>query len=305
MALAVIMAANISRASAILAPIATAMESGTGMDLDLMRDASRAVAGHEEQGRDSPLLLQRSTRTQPDRQTERRIAGSESFAAARPRVGKINTSGTDRHNKLTSTFAYEASKRIFDLLMGTILLVLAAPIVLIAALAIAIESRGSPFFVQTRLGKNGKPFRIFKLRGMYIDARQRFPELYDYSTNRGLDFFFHYENDPRVTRVGRFTRRASIDELPNFWNVIVGDMSLVGPRPEIPDVLDLYGPYRAEYLSVKPGITCVSKCTGRDRLTKRETIELDLGYIRRRGVKEDLRVLWRTFCGVVLHRDVH
>jgi len=196
-------------------------------------------------------------------------------------------------------------KRALDLSLGSVLLVASAPIVIAAALAIAIESPGSPFFVQTRLGKNGKPFRILKLRGMYRDARQRFPELYDYSVEKGLDFYFHFADDPRVTRVGRFTRRTSIDELPNLWNVVVGDMSLVGPRPEIPDVLELYGDYRAEYLSVKPGVTCISKCTGRDRLTKRETIELDLGYIRMRGMRIDLRILWRTFCGVVLRRNVH
>jgi lipopolysaccharide/colanic/teichoic acid biosynthesis glycosyltransferase len=228
-----------------------------------------------------------------------------SHSAAHSSAAGTSISLKNRQTPLTSTNAYEASKRVFDVLIGVILLTLTTPIILIAALAIAIESRGSPFFIQTRLGKNGKPFRILKLRGMYKDARQRFPELYDYSGRNGLDFFFHYENDPRVTRVGRLTRRASIDELPNFWNVITGDMSLVGPRPEIPDVLDLYGPYRAEYLSVKPGITCISKCTGRDRLTKRETIELDLGYIRSRGMREDLRILWRTFSGVVLRRNVH
>lgn len=202
-------------------------------------------------------------------------------------------------------FASELMKRALDLSLGSVLLVFSAPIVIVAALAIAIESPGSPFFVQTRLGKNGKPFRILKLRGMYSDARQRFPELYDYSVDKGLDFYFHFADDPRVTRVGKFTRRTSIDELPNLWNVVVGDMSLVGPRPEIPEVLKLYGDYRAEYLSVKPGVTCVSKCTGRDRLTKRETIELDIGYIRTRGMRTDLGILWRTFCGVVLRRNVH
>ncbi len=107
-----------------------------------------------------------------------------------------------------------------------------------------------------------------------------------------------------MTRAGKFIRKTSIDELPNLWNVVLGDMSLVGPRPEIPEVLSLYGPYREEYLSVKPGITCLSKCTGRDRLTKRETIEFDLSYIRRRNLKLDLSILWQTLKGVMLRRDV-
>ena len=199
---------------------------------------------------------------------------------------------------------YAFAKRAFDLLLGIPLLILALPVIGIAAAIIRIETPGSPFFFQTRLGQHGRPFRIFKLRGMFIDARTRFASYYDYSKHRDLDFCFHHEKDPRVTRAGQFIRRTSIDELPNLWNVVTGDMSLVGPRPEIPEVLALYGPHRDEYLSVKPGVTCVSKCTGRDRLTKMETIEFDLSYIRHRGFSVDLKILWRTFRGVVLRRDV-
>ncbi|MDD4960418.1 MAG: sugar transferase, partial [Gallionella sp.] len=118
-------------------------------------------------------------------------------------------------------------------------------------------------------------------------------------------FHFHYEDDPRVTRIGRYTRRTSIDEMPNFINVVLGDMSLVGPRPEVPDVMGLYGRYAEEYLSVKPGITCLSKCSGRDSLTKEETIQMDLGYIQSRSFLLDVKILWWTFVGVVLRRDVH
>jgi lipopolysaccharide/colanic/teichoic acid biosynthesis glycosyltransferase len=198
----------------------------------------------------------------------------------------------------------EAAKRTFDFVVGMALLIVATPIILIAALAIRLETKGSPFFIQTRLGKNGKAFKIVKLRGMFIDARTRFASYYDYSRHQDLEFCFHHEEDPRVTRAGRFIRRTSIDELPNLWNVVLGDMSLVGPRPEIPEVLALYGPYREEYLSVKPGVTCLSKCTGRDRLTKKETIEFDLDYVRRREFTLDLEILWKTFRSVVLRRDV-
>jgi lipopolysaccharide/colanic/teichoic acid biosynthesis glycosyltransferase len=200
--------------------------------------------------------------------------------------------------------AYKAAKRFFDFVVGSILLVIATPIILLAAVAIRFETKGSPFFLQTRLGKAGKPFTIVKLRGMFIDARTRFASYYDYSRHKDLEFCFHHEDDPRVTRAGKFIRKTSIDELPNLWNVVTGDMSLVGPRPEIPEVIELYGPYREEYLSVKPGVTCQSKCTGRDRLTKKETIEFDLGYVRNRSFKLDLQILWKTFRGVVLRRDV-
>jgi lipopolysaccharide/colanic/teichoic acid biosynthesis glycosyltransferase len=204
----------------------------------------------------------------------------------------------------TRRFAYESVKRVFDLLLGSVLLVISIPIILIAAAAIRFDTPGSPFFIQTRLGKDGRPFRICKLRGMYADARARFPSYYDYSSKPDLEFCFHHEEDPRVTRAGLLLRRTSIDELPNLWNVVLGDMSLVGPRPEIPEVMALYGPYRREYLSIKPGVTCLSKCTGRDRLTKRETIEYDIEYIRKRGFGLDISILWRTFRGVMLRRDV-
>jgi lipopolysaccharide/colanic/teichoic acid biosynthesis glycosyltransferase len=212
------------------------------------------------------------------------------------------SSPTIAHRSLSPV--YGVTKRAFDLIVGLALLLVATPIILIAAAAIRLESKGSPFFVQTRLGKNGRPFRIVKLRGMFKDARVRFPSYYDYSNKPDLDFCFHHEVDPRVTRAGNFIRKTSIDELPNLWNVVLGDISLVGPRPEIPEVMALYGPYREEYMSVKPGVTCLSKCTGRDRLTKRETIEYDLDYIRRRSFRLDVQILWRTFCGVVLRRDV-
>lgn len=223
----------------------------------------------------------------PARQTtDPRDASSPAVAATKPRL------------------VYEVTKRFFDVIVGLLLLVLAAPIILVAAAIIRLETEGSPFFIQTRLGKNGKPFKIFKLRGMFIDAKTRFASYYDYSGHQDLEFCFHHEKDPRVTRAGKLIRKTSIDELPNLWNVVLGDMSLVGPRPEIPDVLALYGAYREEYLSVKPGITCLSKCSGRDRLTKRETIELDISYIRNRSLAKEFVILWRTIRSVLLRRDV-
>lgn len=197
------------------------------------------------------------------------------------------------------------AKRAFDISVATVAIVLTAPIIAAAAIAIAIDSPGSPFFVQWRGGKDGRLFPIVKLRGMYIDARERFPELYDYTRKPDLDFFFHIEDDPRVTRVGRWLRKTSVDELPNLLNVVRGEMSLVGPRPEVPEVLALYGAYREEYLSVLPGITCLSKCTGRDKLSKLETVEIDIGYIRRRSFALDLRILWATARNVLRLKDVH
>ena len=227
------------------------------------------------------------------------LASNSTFAAH----DQISVQGST-NLKTRGSVVFDAGKRAFDIVGGSVLLVIATPIILVAAAAIRIESKGSPFFIQTRVGKNGRPFKIVKLRGMFKDARVRFPTYYDYSNKPDLDFCFHHETDPRVTRAGKFIRRTSIDELPNLWNVVLGDISLVGPRPEIPEVMALYGPYQDEYLSVKPGVTCLSKCTGRDRLTKRETIEYDLNYIRGRSFRMDIQILWRTFRGVILRRDV-
>jgi len=207
----------------------------------------------------------------------------------------------------TTTFSarvYPMLKRLVDVILSATLLLASAPIILFAALCIRLESKGNPFFFQLRLGKGGKPFKICKLRGMYTDSRDRFPHLYDYARNHSLNFYFHNDDDPRITKVGAITRRLSIDELPNFWNVLVGDMSLVGPRPEIPEVLSLYGPYRDKYLSVKPGVTCFSKITGRDHLTKLESVLLDIAYVDQRTMTTDMEVLVKTFSAVVLGRDV-
>jgi lipopolysaccharide/colanic/teichoic acid biosynthesis glycosyltransferase len=223
--------------------------------------------------------------------------------ARKPLASQARATAAARHRD--DPVLYRVSKRLFDLVVGSMMLLIAAPIIVVAAVWIRLDSRGSPLFFQTRLGRHGRPFRICKLRGMYIDARERHPELYDYSHNHNLDFQFHYDHDPRVTKAGHLFRRTSIDELPNLWNVVVGQMSLVGPRPEIPDLLAMYGDHCDEYLSVKPGITCRSKITGRDALTKRETLELDLQYIRHRGFSEDLSILWKTFLSVVSRRDVY
>jgi lipopolysaccharide/colanic/teichoic acid biosynthesis glycosyltransferase len=185
------------------------------------------------------------------------------------------------------------------------MLLISLPIILVAALAIRLETKGNPFFFQRRIGLGGKPFYIVKLRGMFIDARVRFAELYDYSKHGSLNFHFHPKQDPRITRVGAFVRRTSIDELPNFFNVVLGQMTLVGPRPEVPEMLDLYGEFKASYLSIKPGVTCISKISGRDSLSKIESIEMDLSYLDKMSIPYDCSILWRTLRGVLLRQDVY
>ena len=139
---------------------------------------------------------------------------------------------------------------------------------------------------------------------MYADSKKRYPELYDFSSNKDLNFYYHYEKDPRVTKVGKFIRQKSIDELPNIFNVLMGNMTLVGPRPEIPEVIQLYGKYKDKILSVKPGITCISKISGRDILTKEQTILKDIEYVNKMSIYLDLKILFITFFKVILSKDV-
>jgi len=210
-----------------------------------------------------------------------------------------------RHTVKELELAYRLIKRLIDVTLGGVLLLLSLPIFLVAAVAIRLETKGSPFFLQKRIGLGGKPFTIVKLRGMYIDSKVRFAHLYDYKRHEGLNFHFHAKEDPRITRVGAFVRRTSIDELPNFLNVVAGQMTLVGPRPEVPEMLELYGDYKAAYLSIKPGVTCISKISGRDSLSKQESIEMDLGYLDKMATSYDLSILWRTLRGVLLRQDVY
>jgi lipopolysaccharide/colanic/teichoic acid biosynthesis glycosyltransferase len=141
---------------------------------------------------------------------------------------------------------------------------------------------------------------------MYADAHERWPELeeHNYSVEELPDLLFHPRHDPRVTRVGRFIRRTSLDELPNLWNVFKGDMSLVGPRPEIPEMIPYYGDAAPIILSVKPGVTSLAKVTGRDELTFKQTLALDLEYIERRSLRLDLKIMLATAATVILQRGV-
>lgn len=199
-----------------------------------------------------------------------------------------------------------AVRRVMDVVVATVLLVLASPILAVAAIAIKLDSPGPVIFAQTRLGQRRRPFILYKLRGMYVDAHQRWPELYDYDGigDAAPHFQFHQENDPRVTRVGRFLRRTSIDELPNLYNVLRGDMHLVGPRPEIPEMAVYYVGDAARILEAKPGLTSLPKATGRDSLTFAETIALDRKYLDERSLLTDLKVLAMTAATVLTQRDV-
>jgi lipopolysaccharide/colanic/teichoic acid biosynthesis glycosyltransferase len=186
--------------------------------------------------------------------------------------------------------------RMLEIVVSLFALVFFAPVMLIIALVIKRDTPGPALFFQQRVGQGMKPFKFVKFRTLYADARQRYPELYayDYSDDELRDLKFKVEHDPRVTRQGRWLRRSSLDELPNFWNVLKGDMALVGPRPEIPEMLPYYTGEMRQKFSVRPGITGLAQTSGRGRLKFLEGALLDLEYVRRRSVWLDLWLIVKT-----------
>jgi lipopolysaccharide/colanic/teichoic acid biosynthesis glycosyltransferase len=172
--------------------------------------------------------------------------------------------------------------RALDVVLAALLLVVTAPLLALAALAIRLESRGPVFYRQRRVGRHGRPFELWKLRTMVPGAE---------SMGAGV---YVLEGDPRITRVGRLLRRFSFDELPNLVNVLRGEMAMVGPRPTVQEQVDRYTERQLRRLEVKPGITGWAQINGRTSLPWPERIELDVWYVERRSLRLDLRILART-----------
>jgi lipopolysaccharide/colanic/teichoic acid biosynthesis glycosyltransferase len=176
-------------------------------------------------------------------------------------------------------------------------MLLLSPLFLLTSLAIRLESEGPIFFAQTRVGMNGNRFKMYKFRSMYIDAEKRRAQLLAQSERPGAHF--KMKHDPRITKVGRFIRKFSIDELPQLWNVINGTMSLVGPRPNLETEVEQYKLYELGRLAVKPGITCFWQVSGRADLPWERQVELDLNYVHQRSLKTDLHLMLRTIPAVI------
>jgi exopolysaccharide biosynthesis polyprenyl glycosylphosphotransferase len=188
-------------------------------------------------------------------------------------------------------------KRALDVTVAGLALALASPVIAVAALSIKWTSPGPVFFRQQRCGLNGRPFEILKLRTMYVDAEQRRRELLHLNEASGP--VFKIRNDPRVTPAGRFLRRWSLDELPQLWNVLRGDMSLVGPRPPIPEEVAQYEICERRRLSMRPGLTCLWQVNGRSQIAFQDWVRMDLEYIDRWSLGSDLRILARTVPAVL------
>jgi lipopolysaccharide/colanic/teichoic acid biosynthesis glycosyltransferase len=177
-------------------------------------------------------------------------------------------------------------KRCTDIIISSVLLLISLPLMIIAAIAIKLDSKGPVFFVQDRTGLNSKPFKMIKFRGMVNNALELGPQLTQI-------------NDPRVTRVGRILRRTSIDEIPQFINVLKGEMSLIGPRPEIISITEKFNNEQKEVFSFKPGITGYSQINGRQMLSPGERVNMEVHYYNKANFWSDLLIATSTFKVIV------
>ena len=190
-------------------------------------------------------------------------------------------------------------KRTQDIILSLMALILLSPIMLIIALAVYIDDpSGSPIFSQTRCGRDGREFKFYKFRSMCVNAEEMLKDLLDQNEMKGPAF--KIKEDPRITRVGRFLRKSSLDELPQLWNILRGDMSIVGPRPALPREVAMYDEYLKQRLYVTPGLTCYWQIQPhRNTMTFDEWMELDIQYIQERSFWVDWKIIFKTV-GAVL-----
>jgi exopolysaccharide biosynthesis polyprenyl glycosylphosphotransferase len=197
----------------------------------------------------------------------------------------------------------EALKRLIDIVLAGVGLVALLPFCLGIALAVKLDSPGPAIFIQERVGLHGRRFRFYKFRSMYGDAEQRLAEVMAHNEIDGP--VFKMRNDPRISRVGAFLRRTSLDELPQLVNVLKGEMSLVGPRPPLPREVEQYRPGDAIRLTVKPGLTCLWQISGRSQVGFEQWMEYDREYVRNMSLWLDLRIILQTVWVVISCRGAY
>ena len=196
-------------------------------------------------------------------------------------------------------------KRTMDIVGGLVGVILTSPIMMVTAIAIKLDSKGPVLFKQTRVGQNGRHFKIYKFRSMYIDAEERKKELMAQNEVKG-GVMFKMKDDPRVTRVGKFIRKTSIDEFPQFFNVVQGTMSLVGTRPPTLDEVEKYQRKQWRRISIKPGITGMWQVSGRSKIQDfDEIVELDTEYIDSWTLWLDIKIVLKTVLVLLKHDDAY
>lgn len=205
-------------------------------------------------------------------------------------LGKNNI-GTSQRNLSKKT--YEIIKRLFDIICSFAALVILSPILLLVSILIKLESAGPVIFKQERVGLNNKKFKMYKFRSMVINAEELKAKLIEQNERNGP--MFKIKDDPRVTKIGRFIRKTSIDELPQLINILKGEMSIVGPRPSLPKEVNEFDPWMLERFNVKPGLTCYWQVQGRDQIEFEDWMKLDVKYVKDRNFFLDLKLIFKTF----------
>ena len=198
---------------------------------------------------------------------------------------------------------YLIAKRVMDLVICGVGLVLLSPLLALIALWVKLDSQGPVLFKQLRIGRHQKPFYCLKFRSMTVDAEARRRELEHLNEVDGP--VFKIRDDPRVTRAGKVLRKLSLDEFPQLWNVMTGEMTLVGPRPPLPVEVEKYEPWMLQRLEVTPGITCFWQASGRSNVTFEEWMRMDLDYIRQCSVLTDIKILVRTIPAVLFGKGAY
>lgn len=193
---------------------------------------------------------------------------------------------------------YEFVKRVADIIFSMIFLVLLSPVFAAAAIAIKREDGGPAIYKQKRMTKDGRIFTMYKFRSMYLHAEEYLEELQKFNQIKDGPAF-KMDNDPRITKVGSFIRRTSIDELPQLFNILKGEMTFVGPRPPLVSEVEKYNSYQRQRLGVKQGLTCFWQCSGRNNIGFEEWVALDLKYIKTRGIWTDIKILLKTVSAVL------
>ena len=195
-------------------------------------------------------------------------------------------------DKIESRFIYHGMKRLFDIVAATCGIIILSPLMIIIAVLIKNEDHGPIFYKQVRVGKNGKTFKMYKFRSMFINADKMLDKLKEQNDVDGP--MFKMKDDPRVTKIGHFIRKHSLDELPQFFNVLKGDMSLVGPRPPLPSEVVEYSEYDKQRLFVIPGCTGLWQATERNEVGFTKMVQLDIEYIKKANLFFDLWIIWKT-----------
>ena len=202
---------------------------------------------------------------------------------------KFNAEIKEKNTRLL----YKISKRIIDILGAVVGLTILSPILIIVSILIKLESKGPIIFSQKRVGLNGKEFNMYKFRSMVVNAEELKGKLAEKNEMSGP--MFKIKDDPRITKVGKFIRKTSIDEVPQLLNVLKGEMSLVGPRPSLPNEVKEFEPWMLKRLDVKPGLTCYWQVMGRNNIDFENWMKLDIKYVKERSIWLDIKLIFKTF----------